>query len=114
MSLQTACRSLRVASPQIKARICTLDVQSARQLSTISIAQAIPERNEPVLRDAIMDKLWALGEASRTAAIHTPSSTTSTTPPSSESSTSHAANISRNPPLGTLVFDPRAAPRWTD
>ncbi|KAJ4245079.1 hypothetical protein NW762_014290 [Fusarium torreyae] len=96
-SIQTLGRVVR-ATPT---RALRLGVTQTRRLSTTEPSRNPSSGRDTAVHDPIMDKFWGAGASvSETAAIitETPVISTSTT---------------RDPPLGTNVFEPSTAPRWS-
>ncbi|KAF5019346.1 hypothetical protein F66182_8655 [Fusarium sp. NRRL 66182] len=96
-SLQTLCRGVR-ATP---VRALRLSVSQARRLSTTEPSRHVSSSRDFAVHDPIMDKFWGTGISAAqgsTVVKETPVVTTCQ---------------SRDPPLGTDVFEPSAAPRWS-
>ncbi|KAF7557008.1 hypothetical protein G7Z17_g1074 [Cylindrodendrum hubeiense] len=103
-SLQTVGRILRTSSTsRVQAQALSLGVNQARRLSTTD-----PDSSNRggAVRDAIMDKLW-VSRVFPPVATNSPVSPATSTPETT-------IFASRDPPLGTSVFDPSAAPRWSE
>ncbi|KAF4452822.1 hypothetical protein F53441_4376 [Fusarium austroafricanum] len=93
-SIQTLSRGVRAAP-----RALRLGLTQTRRLSTTDPSRN-PSTRDTAVHDPIMDKHWGVGvNVSETATItETPSVSTTS---------------SRDPPLGTNVFEPSSAPRWS-
>ncbi|KAM0421233.1 hypothetical protein ACHAPT_010953 [Fusarium lateritium] len=99
-SIQTLCRTAVVAP-----RALRLSVNQARRLSTTTPDAA--NGREGAVRDPIMDKFWRAEVVSPAAPTVKPSAPTPSSPATS-------TFTSREPPLGTSVFEPALAPRWSE
>ncbi|KAF4990256.1 hypothetical protein FGRMN_8563 [Fusarium graminum] len=95
-SIQTLCRGARTAP-----RALRLGLAQTRRLSTTEPSRSLSNGRDSAVHDPIMDKFWGAGiNVSESSAIikETPNMFTIS---------------SRDPPLGTNVFEPSSAPRWS-
>ncbi|EEU43456.1 uncharacterized protein NECHADRAFT_102749 [Fusarium vanettenii 77-13-4] len=98
-TVKTLCRTA-VAAP----RALRLSVNQTRRLSNTTPDAA--HGREGAVHDPIMDKFW------RAETVSPAAPTVKTSAPAASPSTS--TFTSRDPPLGTSVFEPSIAPRWSE
>ncbi|KAI1061014.1 hypothetical protein LB507_010043 [Fusarium sp. FIESC RH6] len=97
-SIQTLCRGARAAPQTLR-----LGLTQTRRLSTTDPSRSLSNGRDTAVHDPIMDKFWG---NTRVNTISESSAVVTETPSMSTSS-------SRDPPLGTNVFEPSSAPRWS-
>ncbi|KAH6951764.1 hypothetical protein HG530_012242 [Fusarium avenaceum] len=95
-SIQTLCRGARTAP-----RALRLGLTQTRSLSTTDPSRSVSNGRDTAVHDPIMDKFWG-------ASVNVSASSATTTNTNNMSTSS-----SRDPPLGTNVFEPSSAPRWS-
>ncbi|KAJ4329283.1 hypothetical protein N0V84_000176 [Fusarium piperis] len=99
-SVKTLCRAA-VAAP----RALRLSVNQTRSLSTTTPDAA--NGRDGAVHDPIMDKFWRAETVS-------PAAPTVKSSAPAASSPATSTFTSRDPPLGTSVFEPAIAPRWSE
>ncbi|CAF3561288.1 unnamed protein product [Fusarium graminearum] len=96
-SIQTLCRGVRAAPQTLR-----LGLTQTRRLSTTDPSRSVSNGRDTAVHDPIMDRFWG-----STRVNMSESSPIVTETPSMSTSSS------RDPPLGTDVFEPSSAPRWS-
>ncbi|RGP80054.1 hypothetical protein FLONG3_1825 [Fusarium longipes] len=96
-SIQTLCRGVRAAPQTLR-----IGFTQTRRLSTTDPSRNVSNGRDTAVHDPIMDRFWGSTRIN----ISESSAIVTKTPSMSTSS-------SRDPPLGTNVFEPSSAPRWS-
>ncbi|KAF5624399.1 hypothetical protein F52700_9566 [Fusarium sp. NRRL 52700] len=95
-SIQTLSRGVRTAPRALRG------LSQVRRLSTTEPSRNLSNTRDSAVHDPIMDKFWGNSvNISETSSIVT------------ETPSISATTTSRDPPLGTNVFEPSSAPRWS-